>query len=99
MNRPAPALLTFPQTRVDSWIIMRINLPEIRLSAVSQFTYNSTRGSVWPRATIDWILRRGALAQRNDPMNRALLRFGVGACTLLAAGCISPQDTRPPTLG
>jgi hypothetical protein len=45
------------------------------------------------------IVRRGALAQRNDPMNRALLRFGVAACTLLAAGCISPQDTRLPTLG
>src|SRR5260370_5398188 len=99
MNRPAPALLTFPQRRVDSCIIMRVNLPEIRLSAVSQFTYNSTRGSVWPRATIDRILRRGALAQRNDQMNRSLSRFGVAACAVLAAGCISPQDTRLPTLG
>ena len=32
-------------------------------------------------------------------MNRSLLRFGVAAGALLAAGCISPQDTRLPTLG
>jgi hypothetical protein len=42
------------------------------------------------------IFRRGALAQRNDPMNRALLRMSLAGCALLLAGC---QSTRFPTLG
>jgi hypothetical protein len=41
------------------------------------------------------ILRRGALAQRNDPMNRGLLRISLAGCALLLAGC---QSTRFPTI-
>src|SRR5713101_4412362 len=48
--RAVPAHLTFPKTRVDSTNTVREDVPQIHLSAVSQVAYNSTRGSVWPRA-------------------------------------------------
>jgi len=38
-------------------------------------------------------------AERNDAMNGVKLRNGLIGCLLLAAGCISPQNTRFPTLG
>jgi hypothetical protein len=38
-------------------------------------------------------------AERNDAMNGVLSRIGLAGCLLLATGCVSPQNTRFPTLG
>jgi hypothetical protein len=43
--------------------------------------------------------RGGALAQRNDAMNGAIWSIRLAGCAVLLAGCISPQNTRVPTLG
>jgi hypothetical protein len=38
-------------------------------------------------------------AERNDAMKSVMKRIGVAGCAVLLAGCISPQNTRFPTLG
>ena len=44
------------------------------------------------------ILRGIVLAQRNDAMNAIMRRIRFVGCAALMAGCISPQNTRLPTL-
>src|SRR5579872_2451630 len=45
------------------------------------------------------ILRGAALTQRNDAMKGVLSGIRLAGCAALLAGCITPQNTRLPTLG
>ena len=71
------------------------------LSAFPQIAYNPKRDRGWRNRLLPRScgIFRVALAQRNVAMNGITLRIRLVGCAVLLAGCISPQNTRLPTLG